>query len=117
MQFCLQCCKEISEDCIFCPKCGERIIEDAESGTSNDKIELKTAIRDSLTVERIREETKEKKSKEKIYRIIGLVLCIGGLLGIPLITFLGIPPIIMGIILLLVSADYEGQAKKLKKLL
>jgi len=110
MQFCPHCGKEINGDNSFCPRCGESLIKKAGSRLAKDEA-------GSRTTARIQEEIAEEKHKETIWGIIGLVLLIGGLVGLPIITIFGIPAIVIGIICLCCGLDHEKQAKKLKKLL
>jgi len=96
---CPNCGKDIKENGVnYCPRCGQSL----EVGDSISR------------VTKIKIEYDEAKRNENGWGIAAIIFIICGLIGVPFIHLLGLPPLIIGLVCLAFALHYGEKAKKLK---
>ena len=106
MLYCQYCKKKIDEDLVFCPKCGEVLVEeDAE-----------------WEVFQLQEEVDEAKDRANMYIILAIILVTVGMVGgsfllisPSLLGLFGIVLVCLGIGCTAAADRYEHKARNLKK--
>ena len=106
MPYCQRCGKETDEDLVFCPKCGEILVE------------VDTEWQES----RIQGETEEAKDRANMYIILAIVLATVGMVGgglllisSSLLGFFGIALVCLGIGCTAAGYRHEHKAGSLQK--